>query len=363
MKIIIISPSKNNRVGGVERFSWLLKDVLDKEKFEVEIIGKEDIESSLIYKIFKKIPGINLVILGYLLGKFADKLNPDLVITNGLYGFTNGLYGFSTKSKSINVEHGTFARASDRIDKNNIFKKIIRKYLWGHFEKIAVKKAKKVVAVSEETKESIEKYYKRKDAIVILNAVDTNLFLKKDKLESRKLFNLPKDKKLILFVGRLSYEKSPEMIYELAKKFEKEDANFVFATDRILNWDLKNTIFLLNIPNEKLPYLYSACDVFILPSKHEGFAYTLIEAMACEILFVISKVGGAFEIYEKIPELRKFILDNLNTDEFYNKIKEILEMSDLEKNKLSNLARKFVLENCSLEIWKEKWIKLINEII
>ena len=355
MKIIIISPSKNNKVGGVERFSWLLKDVLEKEKFEVEIIGKEDIESFLIYKIFKKIPGINLMVLGYLLGKFADKLGPDLVITNGLYGF-------STKLKSINVEHGTFARASDRMDKNNILKKIIRKYLWGHFEKIAVKKAKKVVAVSGETKESIEKYYKRKDAIVILNAVDTNLFTKKDKLESKKLFNLPKDKKLILFVGRLSYEKSPEIIYELAKKFEKEDVNFVFATDRILNCDLKNTIFLLNTPNEKLPYLYSACDVFILPSKHEGFAYTLIEAMACEILFVISKVGGALEIYEKIPELRKFILDNLNVDEFYNKIKEILEMSDAEKNKLSNLARKFVLENCSLEIWKEKWIKLINEI-
>jgi glycosyltransferase involved in cell wall biosynthesis len=355
MKITIISPSKNNRVGGVERFSWLLKDVLEKEKFEVEIIGKEDIESSLIYKILKKIPGINLAILGYLLGKFADKLNPDLVITNGLYGF-------STKSKSINVEHGTFARASDRIDKDNIFKKIIRKYLWGHFEKVAVRKAQKVIAVSEETKESIEKYYKRKDAVVILNAVDINLFEKKDKLESKELFNLPKDKKLILFVGRLSYEKSPEMIYELAKKFEKKDVHFVFATDRNLNWDLKNTIFLLNIPNEKLPYLYSACDVFILPSKHEGFAYTLIEAMACETLFVISKVGGAFEIYEKIPELRKFILDNLNTDEFYNKIKEILEMSDLEKNKLSNLTRKFVLENCSLEIWKEKWIKLMNEI-
>ena len=355
MKIIIISPSKNNRIGGVERFCWLLKGVLEKENFNVEIIGKEDIENLTIYKIFKKIPGINLIVLGYLLGKFADKLNPDLVITNGLYGF-------STQSKSINVEHGTFAQASDRMDKNNIFKKIIRKYLWGFFEKIAVKKAQKIIAVSKETKESVEKYYKRKDAVVILNAVDTNLFMKKDKLESKNFFSLPKDKKLILFVGRLSCQKSPEIIYRLAKKFEKEDVNFVFATDRVLNWGLKNTIFLLNIPNEKLPYLYSACDVFILPSKHEGFAYTLIEAMSCEIPFVISKVGGALEIYEKFPELIKFILDNLNVDEFYNKIKEILEMNESEKNKLSNLARKFVLENCSLEIWKEKWLDIINEI-
>jgi len=354
MKIIIITPSINNRVGGVERYCWLLKDVLEKEKFEVEIIEKEDIENYLIYKIFKKITGINLIVLGYLLGKYADKLNPDLVITNGLYGF-------STKSKSINVEHGTFARASDRMDKNNIFKKIIRKYLWGYFEKIAVKKAQKVIAVSKETKESVEKYYKRKDVLVILNAIDVNLFTKKDKLESRKFFNLPEDKKLVLFVGRLSYEKSPEIIYKLVKKFEKENVYFVFATDRVLNWDLKNTIFLLNIPNEKLPYLYSACDVFVLPSKHEGFAYTLIETMACEMPFAISKVGGALEIYEKIPELRKFILDNLNVDEFYNKIKEILEMNELEKNKLSTLCRKFVLENCSLEIWKEKWIELLKQ--
>jgi hypothetical protein len=58
MKIIIISPSKNNIVGGVERYCRLLKDVLEEEKFEVEIIGKEDIENSLIYKIFKKFPGL-----------------------------------------------------------------------------------------------------------------------------------------------------------------------------------------------------------------------------------------------------------------------------------------------------------------
>jgi glycosyltransferase involved in cell wall biosynthesis len=355
MKFIIVSPSKTEIVGGVERYCWLLKNVLEKEKFEIDIIGKEDIDNFLIYKLLKKIPGINLVILGYLLGKYADQLNPNLVITNGLYGF-------NTKSKSINIQHSPFAHASDRMDKKNIFKKFVRKYLWGYFEKIAVKKAEKVIAVSKETKESIEKYYKRKDAIIILNAIDTNLFTKKDKLESKELFNLPKDEKLILFVGRLSNQKSPEIIYKLVKKFEKENVYFIFATDRILNWNFKKTIFFLNVPNDKLPYLYSACDVFILPSKHEGFAYSLIEAMSCGTPFVISKVGGALEIYELVPELRKFILDNLNVDNFYVKIKEILEMSEVKRNKISELCRKFVLENCSLEIWKEKWIKLINEI-
>ncbi len=118
-KIIICSPSKKNIVGGVERFCYLLKDCLFKNNLDVEIIGRENVENNFLWKIFKKIKGLDLIVLGYLLGKLTDKLKPDLVITNGLYGF-------SAKTKSINIEHGTFARASNRMDKN-IFKKIIRK--------------------------------------------------------------------------------------------------------------------------------------------------------------------------------------------------------------------------------------------
>jgi glycosyltransferase involved in cell wall biosynthesis len=356
-KIIICSPLKKNIVGGVERFCYLLKDCLVKNNLDVEIIGRENVENNFLWKIFKKIKGLDLIVLGYLLGKLADKLKPDLVITNGLYGF-------SAKTKSINIEHGTFARASDRIDKN-IFKKIIRKYFWGHFEKLAVKKAKKVVAVSRETKESIQKYYQRKDVEIILNAIDINLFFKKDSLESRKVFNLPEDKKLVLFVGRLSYEKSPEIIYELAKKFEKEKTYFVLATDRILNWDLKNTIFLLNVPYERLPYLYSACDIFILPSKHEGFGLTSIEAMACESLFLISEVGVAGEIKTFNSEFRKFIIEekDLNPKIWYDKIKKVLNLSAEEKQKYQKLSREFVEKNCSIEIFERKYLELIKNVL
>jgi len=354
-KIIIISPSKTNRVGGVERFCYLLKDFLERNDFEVRIIGKEDLKKSLIYKIFKNIKGLDLIVLGYLLGKFADKLKPDLVITNGLYGF-------STKSKSINVQHGTFVKASERMDKS-IFKKIIRKNIWGHFEKLAVNKAQKVVAVSNETKESIKKYYNRNDAEVILNAVEINLFSKKDKITSKKLFNLPLDKKLILFVGRLSYEKSPEILYELAKRFEQENVYFVFTTDRILNWGLENTFFLLNIANSKLPYLYSACDIFVLPSKHEGCAFTLLEAMACEIPFIFTDVGCAKEIYTQYPQLKNFLVENLEIECFYNKIREVLKMDEKEKENLLVLGRRFIEQCCSLDVFGEQYLNLIKKVL
>ncbi|MEO0225259.1 MAG: hypothetical protein ABIL76_09250, partial [candidate division WOR-3 bacterium] len=60
MKIIICSPSKNNIVGGVERFCYLLKDVLVNNGFEVEIIGKENLKNNFLWRIFKRIKGLDL---------------------------------------------------------------------------------------------------------------------------------------------------------------------------------------------------------------------------------------------------------------------------------------------------------------
>jgi hypothetical protein len=53
----------------------------------------------------------------------------------------------------------------------------------------------------------------------------------------------------------------------------------------------------------------------------------------------------------------------LKVELFYDRIKEILEMNEIERNEYGKLARSFVIENCSLEIWAEKWIKLIKNLI
>jgi glycosyltransferase involved in cell wall biosynthesis len=54
--------------------------------------------------------------------------------------------------------------------------------------------------------------------------------------------------------------------------------------------------FLGFVPQQDLPALYSAADVFLLPSWYEGFGFIVLEAMACGTPVVCSNVGSLPEI-------------------------------------------------------------------
>lgn len=53
-----------------------------------------------------------------------------------------------------------------------------------------------------------------------------------------------------------------------------------------------NPIFLGNVPYTQVPELFRQADVFLMPSRYEGFGYTIIEAMATGCVPVTSKLSG-----------------------------------------------------------------------
>ena len=55
-------------------------------------------------------------------------------------------------------------------------------------------------------------------------------------------------------------------------------------------------IFLGNVPYEELPFLYSACMIFVYPSTCESFGMTLVEAMACGAPILASNIEPMTEI-------------------------------------------------------------------
>ncbi|MFQ5909811.1 MAG: glycosyltransferase family 4 protein, partial [Thermoplasmata archaeon] len=60
----------------------------------------------------------------------------------------------------------------------------------------------------------------------------------------------------------------------------------------------RNVRFLEQMNDEQLPSLYSLCDIFVLPSRMEGWGLAIMEAMAMRKPVVATRVGG-------IPELVK----------------------------------------------------------
>ncbi len=47
--------------------------------------------------------------------------------------------------------------------------------------------------------------------------------------------------------------------------------------------------------DEELPDLYRACDLFVMPSRREGFGYVFIEAMACGVPVVAGGIDGSVD--------------------------------------------------------------------
>ncbi|WP_259070309.1 glycosyltransferase [Mucilaginibacter sp. X4EP1] len=66
--------------------------------------------------------------------------------------------------------------------------------------------------------------------------------------------------------------------------------------------NLNGVIFKGNVPNDQLPYLYSAAHVFVLPSMEEGLAMVQGEALACGCPVIATYNAGASDLFDDNKE-------------------------------------------------------------
>lgn len=147
---------------------------------------------------------------------------------------------------------------------------------------------------------------------VIPNGVDTSVFhmtgSREDARRRAGLEFLGMRSGVILYCGRLSKEKGPDVLLEAARimKTVGVDFHIVYAGDGPMKGALKKDAiksaladrvsFVDERPHEEVPYLMNSCDLFCLPSLFEGWPNTLMESLACGMPAVASNVGGVPDI-------------------------------------------------------------------
>lgn len=143
---------------------------------------------------------------------------------------------------------------------------------------------------------------------VIANPIDTSAFKPLDGREARYAFNLPLDKKLVLFGavgGTADPRKGFAYLHEALSAFAESDGVelVIFGADNEDNGgsiDLDVPMHRIGIlhDNVSLNLLYSACDVFVLPSLQDNLPNTLLEALACGTPCVAFDTGGIGDLLQ-----------------------------------------------------------------
>lgn len=146
--------------------------------------------------------------------------------------------------------------------------------------------------------------------ISIPNAIDTDLFKPLDKTEARKAFQLPTDKRLLLFgCQRITDErKGFRYLVEALQLLKQAHPDIVQRMEIVVVGGqaeaVRDQVPFSIIPisyvsdPQKMVQLYNAVDIYVTPSLQDNLPNTIMEALSCGIPCVGFNVGGIPEMID-----------------------------------------------------------------
>jgi len=355
----LLFADKNMEIGGIETAQINLLNSLDYHKYNVTLILEEKkgtllskINSNVIIKELK-VNNNEFVPLRKIINvsrKFIFKIfnyhNFDFSCCYTTYSYScNKIAKLASKNNSFYVHS----------DYKNVYRK--KEDFTMFFDTRKVSEYKNIIFVSNEAKESFIKYYPNLEnkSIVLNNLVNTKEIIEKSK---EKILEVPpKNKTLLVFVGRLDdsskkLRRAINLVKEVSnthlwiigdgpdKDLYKEYAKEVKVT--------KNIDFIGRKENP-YPFMQKA-DYIILTSDYEGFPVTYLEALTLkkQIITTISTSDDLIDMkdYAHIiskddKKMIKEVSDVINN----HQPKKLLDLNKIQQNRLKQFERIFDSEN------------------
>ena len=190
---------------------------------------------------------------------------------------------------------------------------------------------------------------------VIPNYVDTRLF------KPKRTLHKSTD---VLYVGRLSEVKRPQLILESALNRSWRiriigNGNLLLNLQQFAEANRIDLDLIQRVPNEKLADFYNDSKVFALMSSWEGHPKTLIEAMSCGCACVCCKSPG---IANLIKDGETGILVNPSAKDISKAIQTLINNSEL-RSCIGEYARKYAINHFSLDRVYRRYDQLLEELL
>jgi len=344
--------------GGIETFIGNLKELLVQHMLLVDIHYLVP-QPTLPVKPFpvtflhNKFP--EFILNCFMMGRAFSKIekNYDLVITNNFYG----LGYFAPRVRSFNIYHSSHAAYADAL-KGRISDLDYRdlKLYFGHIGDRMSGRKKHKVAVSQSVSEELHRYYGFNEITVVNHGIDTDFFRKiEETISLRQKWDIPSDAFVGIFVGRWEPGKGTDILEEVIK-IRHDVLWFLAIGDSECPLNGENIKIIKNADRESLRELYSLSDFMLFPSYYEGFGLVIIEAMACKLPVICTKVGVAKDL-SQFDSLKELMLPDCAGREQIEEIQKrisFLKKERHETKKISHLGRAIIKERYTLDIWREK---------
>jgi glycosyltransferase involved in cell wall biosynthesis len=245
------------------------------------------------------------------------------------------------------------------------------------YEKKLMRRSDALIAVSKYTVNELTDLYgiNKNKVHVIYNGVDTERFKpRSNRVEIRREFGLDPKEKVVLFVGRLYHRKGLETLLRSIPPVLREFINVKFVISgtgfkqkeenlRMLSKELgieDNVTFLGYVPDEKLPLLYSASDIFVLPAIYENFPFAILEAQATGLPVISTNVGGIPEFL--VDNENGFVIEPRDPTKLTQKVLTLLQDPKLAKEMGEN-GRKLIEENFDWRLITSQVIDLYHKLL
>lgn len=235
-----------------------------------------------------------------------------------------------------------------------------RYHLARYLELSAIRNATGIVAISEATKKDLVEILDvnpEKISVTYLG-VDSRFVPTRDKSAIRQELGLPMDCPILLYIGGIDPRKNILFLLDAFKQVLREipQAKLVLAgnhqkdkflpqiTSRISSLSLSDSLIQLGFfPDEQLPKLYQAADLFLFPSLYEGFGLPVLEAARSGVPVL---AGNNSSMPELLGAEYPLLTDN-DLDQWSSRIVQLISTPEQTK-RLSELG----IERGNLFSWQ-----------
>ena len=316
--------------------------------------------------IYKKLNNFNPKLFNWL---NHNIMNYNFVIVDGIWQFHN--YAVYKTAKKFNIPYFVFPHGMlDPWFNEKYFLKKIKKIIYWHMiQHRVLQNAKKVLFTTK-----LEAYLAKKsfkpynlNQKVIGYGIEGNPFLKSKENFFLKKYKKLKQKKILLYLGRITEKKGLDLLINAFSLVRETDMQLVIAGNNnnkyakqmkslIDNLKIKKFITWTGPIYNKFKWdTLKVASLFCLPSHQENFGISIVEALSSGTPVLITNKINIYKI------IKKYRCGYINNDDLKGTIKSLNEW---KTNKDKNLYKKSIdcfNKNFQIENTVNKLIKILHE--